>query len=136
MMLTSGRPHHVGRTVFVSLALLASVIAASVPLLHALAHVQGHGHGEAHAHGYEHPHGDHHSHSCPGDEHDEIHPDSLHDQRLVVPRADLDLAVVPLPEPHREPVTLTVETAPFVPESALHSRAPPRTAPARAPPLV
>jgi hypothetical protein len=134
MGIPSGRWHRCGRTLFVLLALVANLIATGVPLLHALAHE--HGHREAHAHGHEHPGQDHHAPSCQGEEHDEIHPASLHDECLVVPRAGLDLTATLIPGSAFEPVTLAVTVAPFLAASALHSRAPPRTTPARAPPLV
>jgi hypothetical protein len=123
-----------GRALFVVLALIANLFAISVPLLHALAHEYGH--RDTHSHGHEHAHEDHHVRSGQGDDHDEIHPASLHDECLAVPRAGLDFAVVPIPESSLEPVVLLVAEAPFVIESALHSRAPPRTTSARAPPLV
>jgi hypothetical protein len=134
-----------GRALFVVLALVANFVATGVPLLHALAHE--HVHREAHAHGQEYAHQDHHppsghghqDHHAPsghGDEHDEIHPASLHDECLVVPRAGFDFVVALIPESSPEPTALVVAEAPFVESSALHSRAPPRTTLARAPPLV
>jgi hypothetical protein len=123
-----------GRTLFVVLALIANLVATGVPLLHALAHE--HGHRAAHVHGQEHAHQDHHVPSGLGDEHDDIHLAALHYECLVVPRAGLDFAVALIPETSLEPTAVMVEVAPFVTTSALHSRAPPRTTPARAPPLV
>jgi hypothetical protein len=123
-----------GRAPFVVLALVANLVATSVPLLHALAHE--HGHHDAHAHGQEHAHQDHHAPSGHGDEHDEIHPAWLHDDCLVVPRTALDFAVALIPESTVQPISLAVAEAPFFTASALHSRAPPWTTPARAPPLV
>jgi hypothetical protein len=122
-----------GRALFVVLALVANLFATGVPLLHALAHE--HAHQEGHAHGHEHGHRENHAPSGQGNEHDEIHPAALHDDCLVVPRAGLDLTVALIPESYAEPASLAV-VAPFVVTSALHSRAPPRTTPARAPPLV
>jgi len=119
---------------FVVLALVANLFTTSVPLLHALAHE--HGHREAHAHGQDHAHQDHHVPSGQGDGHDEIHPEALHDECLVVPRAGLAFAVALIPETSLEPTAAMVDVAPFVTASTLHSRAPPRTTPARAPPLV
>jgi hypothetical protein len=116
------------------LALIANLFAISVPLLHALAHE--HGHRDAHAHGQEHAHQDHHVPSGQGDEHDEIHPASLHEEGLVIPRAALDFPVALIPETSPESAAVKVDVAPFVTASALHSRAPPWTTPARAPPLV
>jgi hypothetical protein len=123
-----------GRALFVVLALVANLFAISVPLLHALAHE--HGHRDAHAHGQEHAHQDNHVPSHDGEEHSEIHPASLHDECLVEPRAGLDLAVALIPETSLQPVALVMAEAAFVVTSALHARAPPRTTPARAPPLV
>jgi hypothetical protein len=118
----------------VVLSLLANLIASGVPLLHALAHE--HGNEYAHTHGHEHAHPDHHAPSRGGKEHEEIHPDSLHDECLVVPRAGLDLTVALVPESSLEPIALVMTEAPSLAASALHSRAPPRASPARAPPLV
>jgi hypothetical protein len=134
MGIPSVRWQRCGRALFVVLALVANLVATGVPLLHALAHE--HAHREAHAHGQEHAHQDHHAPSGHGDEHDEIHPASLHDECLVVPRAGFAFAVALIPESSPEPIALVVAEAPFVESSALHSRAPPRTTPARAPPLV
>ncbi len=123
-----------GRTLFVVLALVANLFAISVPLLHALAHE--HAHEEAHAGGHDHEHARHPAPSGQDEEHDEIHPASLHDECVVVSRAGLDLAVALIPDSSIELIALVVAEAPFVTASALHSRAPPRTYPARAPPLV
>jgi hypothetical protein len=123
-----------GSALFVVLALVANLYATGVPLLHALAHE--HAHREAHAHGHEHAHQDHHAPSHHGENHDEIHPASLHDECLVVPRAGLDFVLAPIPESLLEPSARVRVEAPFVVSTALHSRAPPRTTPARAPPLV
>jgi hypothetical protein len=124
-----------GHALFVLLALVANLVATGVPLLHALAHE--HGHREAHAHGHEHSHeGSHHSPSCHGEEHDEIHPASLHDECLVVPRAALDLASTLPSQSFLEPVLVRLDTAPFRTTATLRSRAPPLASPARAPPLV
>jgi hypothetical protein len=128
----SGTWQRCGRTVFVLLALVANLVATGVPLLHALAHE----HWEAHARGHEHAGQDHHAPSCQGEEHDEIHPASLHDECLVVPRAALDFTAAPIPTSSLEPIAPLVVVAPFLAASALHSRAPPRTTPARAPPHV
>jgi hypothetical protein len=134
MSIPSLRWQQCARALFVVLALIANLYAISVPLLHALAHEYGH--RAPHAHGQEHAHQDPHVPSGPGDEHDEIHPASLHDECLIVPREVLDFAAALSPETSLEPTAVTVEVAPVVATSALHSRAPPRTAPARAPPLV
>jgi hypothetical protein len=114
------------RAIFLVLALVANLFATSVPLVHALAH----------EHGHEKSHQGHHAPSHHGEEHDDIHPASLHHECLVVPRAGLDFAVALSPESSLEPIALVVTEAPFVESSALRSRAPPRTAPARAPPLI
>jgi hypothetical protein len=131
---SSVRWQRCARALFLVLALVANLFAAGVPLLHALAHE--HGHREAHAHGHEDGDQDHRVPSHHGEEHGEIHPVTLHDDCLVVPRAGLDFAVALHPESGLEPIAFVVAEAPFVATSALHSRAPPRTAPARAPPLV
>jgi hypothetical protein len=134
MAILSGRWRRCVPALFAVLALVATVVATGVPLLHALAHEHGH-HG-AHAHGQEHAHQDHHAPSGHGDEHEEIHPASLHGEWLVVPRTSFDFALALISESSLQRIALVVAEAPFVPTSALHSRAPPRTAPARAPPLV
>jgi hypothetical protein len=134
MGLLRGRWQRCGHALFVLLALVANLFATSVPLLHHLAHDRGQ--REARAHAHEHPRHAHHSSACQGDDHDEIHPDALHDKFLVVPRAGLDLASALLTERFRELVAVDLELAPFRSTSALHSRAPPRDSPARAPPLV
>jgi hypothetical protein len=134
MGITRARRQRCGSALFVVLALFASLFATAVPLVHALAHEYGH--REAHAHGSEDAPEDHHAPSHYGEEHDEIHPASLHDEGLVVPRERLDRTVAPLPQPSLGPTVLLQAEAPFVASSALHSRAPPRTTPARAPPIV
>jgi hypothetical protein len=136
MGIPSVRRCRFGRALFVLLALVANLVATGVPLLHALAHEHGHGHREAHAQGHEHAHEGDHAPSRHGEEHDEIHPASLHDEWLVVPRAGLDFAAALIPGSSLEPIALLVVVAPFLAASALHSRAPPRTTPARAPPHV
>jgi hypothetical protein len=124
-----------GRALFAVLALVANLFATGIPLLHALAHE--HGHREAHAHGCERAHGgEHHAPTCHREEHDEIHPASLHDEYLVVPRAGLDLAPTLLSESFLEPALVRADTAPIPATSTLRSRAPPHTSHARAPPLV
>jgi hypothetical protein len=134
MGIPSGRWQQCARALFVVLALIANLFATGVPLLHALAHESGH--QEPHDHGREHAHRDHHLPSGQGDDHDEIHPGSLHDEYLIVAGGGFDFAVASVADTSLEPSAVTVEVARWVATSALHSRAPPRTTPARAPPLV
>jgi hypothetical protein len=135
MGIFSERRARCGRTLFAVLALVANLFAISVPLVHALAHEHAHEEGRTGAH--EHERAGHPAPSGHDEEHDEIHPTSLHDECLIVPRVGHDLAAGLVPESGNEPVALlVVAEAPFVESSALHSRAPPRTAPARAPPLA
>jgi hypothetical protein len=123
-----------GRALFVGSALFATLIATGVPLLHALAHEHAREH--AHAHRYDHADPHHHTPSGSGEEHDEIHPGSLHDEGLIVPRPGLDLAVASFPESSLGTTALVVAEVPSPGSSSLHSRAPPHASPARAPPLV
>ena len=125
--MTPRRPQRSARSLAVLLALVANLIAAGVPVLHALAHeaAEGH-HPESELSGLSHAeHG-----------HDEVHAEALHDERLVTNRHALDLAVV-LPVDVEVPASFTsparVTHRPALP---LASRAPPATDLARAPPLA
>jgi hypothetical protein len=133
MVIPSGWWPRCGRALFVALALVANLFATSAPLLHVLAHEHAEREGHGHGHRHDHP-GDRHA-GGGGEDHDEVHPASLHDEYLVVPRAALDFTYVLIPGFVLEPIGQDV-AAPFVATSSLHSRAPPPTAPARAPPLV
>lgn len=115
----------IGRRLVASTALVANLIAAGVPVLHAWAHEVADSH---HAHAAEVEAVDH--------SHDEVHPRALHNDYLVVHGVAFDLALaLPLPAP--ELVTFVGEAAPPVhPVAPVSSRAPPSPSPARAPPLV
>lgn len=108
-----------------SLALVANLIAAGVPVLHAWAHEGAHGHEVvASAQGVV-------DHS-----HDEVHPPALHDECLLTQRAPLDVALaLPVSPFLVEP--LGRETAMVINAVApVASRAPPGHDQARAPPLA
>jgi hypothetical protein len=115
------------RTLAVVLALAANLVAAGVPVLHAVAHEVAEGHRpdpEAAAlaqidHG-----------------HDEVHPASLHEERAPIKRPTLDFSFV-LPDEAQKPVAFAAPaTTRHRPVLRVISRAPPRTDPARAPPLA
>lgn len=130
MMITPVPAQRFGGLV-VSLALVANLIAAGVPLLHALAHEHGHGEVQGHVHDL-----DAHAPSV-GHEHGEIHPASLHDDFVVIPRRTVDLGYALPAAPNHGPVAVEAEIAPpRVAALFVFSRAPPDTPPARAPPHV
>ena len=124
MMLTGGSPLRLGRVLFVSLALVANLVAAGVPVLHGWAHAPDHGHAVATAAAeVDHPH-------------DEGHPPTLHDECLLTHRPGLDRALA-LPTAGLELVSLVRPEAPsFCPVAPAPSRAPPSPGQARAPPLA
>ena len=114
-----------GRALFASLALVANLVAAGVPVLHAWAHEVAESH---HPHALEVEAVEH--------SHDEVHPGALHADCLVVHRIAFDLAVA-LPMPSVELETFVTEGAlAFHPVAPMSSRAPPSPGQARAPPLV
>lgn len=131
MMLRGGSSHRAGRAALAMLALVANLIAAGVPVLHAWAH-------DAHAlaHEVEPAHGaaavvpeaDH--------PHEEVHPLALHEECLLVHRAALNLALALPAAPVQFESLHTDETPAFHPVSPVASRAPPSGDHARAPPLV
>ena len=116
------------RPLLVFLALAANLIAAGLPVLHAMAHLGHHGephHAEAVA---AFAHTDH--------EHGAVHPEALHDD--AGPRSGggvsfAFLASVDLPVLH---VALHERRDTPIPVPRLSSRAPPPGDPARAPPLA
>jgi hypothetical protein len=120
------------RTLLALLALAANLLAAGGPLLHAAAHLGGHGEQE-HAESSDALAGISHAH----DDHGALHPASLHDEAsavksrggngfALVARADLPLLRI-IPHERRDLP---------VPAPRLSSRAPPPGDPARAPPLA
>jgi hypothetical protein len=117
--------HPAGRTLFVSLALVANLIAVGAPVLHAWAHgsEDSHHHAAFAAVEVEQPH-------------DEVHPLALHDEGLLAKRVLVDFALA-LPVARSELVTFVVDGAPgFHAVVAALSRAPPARRQARAPPSV
>lgn len=119
------------RSLTVCLALVANLFAVGVPLLHSAAHALADHHAHEIAAAAEHEA----SHEHPSDdEHDEVHPSSLHDEGVLLRRIAPDVSVLP-------PATLAVidaaaeHRAPASrPVASLRSRAPPPGDPARAPP--
>lgn len=124
MIRSSGMPR-LARAVFASLALLANLVAAGVPVLHAWAHEVADSH---HAPAAEMETLDH--------SHDEVHPGALHSDSLGVQRVAFDLAAaLPVPSPELDGFLAEAERA-FPPVVLRSSRAPPSPGQARAPPLV
>lgn len=124
-MLTHGSPSRLGRALTVSLALVANLIAAGVPVLHAWAHEVGHGHGDVVT-----------AQAAVDHTHDEVHPPALHDECLLTHRGALDVATA-LPASHLVLEPLGALVMPGIHAVApVASRAPPGHHPARAPPLV
>jgi hypothetical protein len=109
---------------FASLALVANLIAAGLPVLHAWAHEAAESHHvmmEVDA--VEHSH-------------DEVHPSALHADCLVVHRIAFDLALaLPMRSPEFQTFVAEASLA-FHPVAPMSSRAPPSPGQARAPPLV
>ena len=124
-MIPSRAMPRLGRALFASLALVANLVAAGVPVLHGWAHEMAESH---HADGGEVEAIEH--------SHDEVHPVALHADCLVVHRIAFDLAMA-LPMQPVEIETLVTEAAlAFHPVAPMSSRAPPSPGQARAPPLV
>jgi hypothetical protein len=114
-----------GPALSVGAALVANLLAASVPLVHALAHAHHERHAEKHVRGASHAPLEH------GTEHEQIHPEPLHDDWLAQRGAELGPAIAPIRGAPDQPTV--VRTAPTLAlESVLHARAPPRAPPARA----
>ena len=116
------------RTLLVCLALVANLIAAGTPLLHAAAHDL---------------HGDHHDvlasvATLQGADHghDEVHAPSLHDDAVLVKQAAPDFLFVAPALPVSLELSGPERTVAFHPVPRLPSRAPPPGDPARAPPLA
>lgn len=121
------------RSLTLCLALVANLFAASAPLLHTAAHAleDDHPHELAATAGHE----AHHQHPA-DDEHDEVHPSSLHDDSVLLRRGAPNFFFLP------SATLLAIDAAAEHPAPAarpvasLRSRAPPPGAPARAPPLA
>lgn len=116
------------RHVFVLLMLVANVLAAGTPLLHAAAHTghdRGHEHHDAVVAQEQADHG-----------HGEVHAPSLHDDGALVKKAAPDLLFVALATPVSLDLSGQERTVAFHPVPRLPSRAPPPGDPARAPPLA
>jgi hypothetical protein len=125
--------HSRARTLVVLLGLVANLIAAGTPLLHAVLHEL-------------HEREDHHGEQLelawslaptdadhPGSD---VHPQALHDEARVIKR-DFVLFALPAVElTLDEPVETEVEFLASEPPGSLRSRAPPPGLPARAPPLL
>lgn len=131
MAFTGGSPYPAGRAALAMLALVANLIAAGVPVLHAWAHdahARAHEVGSGHEQAVGVPVADH--------PHEEVHPLALHEECQLVHRVTLNLALA-LPSAVVQLGTfLGDEAASFHPVSPVPSRAPPSADHARAPPLV
>jgi hypothetical protein len=130
MLPSSGRASR-RRTLLALLALVANLIAAGVPVLHAAAHAvhEGEPHHEEAPLG--HPALDHTDH-----DHDAVHPEALHDD---APPRGRSIVVFAFPAPAdlpRLPITVHERRDTPIPVPRLSSRAPPPGDPARAPPLT
>ena len=124
-MPTGRSPALAGRALAACLALVANLIAAGVPVLHAWAHEIRHHHDGAEAVPAEADH-----------PHDEVHPLALHDEGLLTHRSGPDLTLA-LAAPRFKLDGYGVNEAPPIhPVPPAASRAPPGPATARAPPLV
>jgi hypothetical protein len=123
-----------GRTLCAVTALLANLLTAGVPLLHALAHEHAHTEGDVRHHAEEWHEG--HDPTDRGADHDEIHSRWLHEECLIAARDGLDTSFAIVPSAAPAPNGPTVELAPVRSASALHARAPPASPSARAPPSV
>ena len=111
------------RTFAVLMALVANLVAAGVPLLHAMAHEVAEEHHPAEGTGAAVEHG-----------HDEVHPESLHDAQLLVKRHSIDLSFI-VPLAVREMIAFSAPaTVQHRPALRLVPRAPPTPGLARAPP--
>ncbi len=134
-MLSACRPRV--RTLVVLLGLAANLIAASVPVLHAMLH-ELHVRGDHHHHHAEHPSGLAWDTAPEGTDHpdSDVHPQALHDEAQLIKR---NVVLFPFPAVALalpEPVEVAVEYLTSEPPGSLRSRAPPPGDPARAPPLV
>ena len=120
-------PARLLRSVAVFLALVANLVAAGVPVLHAMAHEFAEEHHPA-------PEAETLAHIEPGDHAD--HAASLHDERVLIKRQPIDLAFT-LPAATAEPSVFTAPAAvSHRPALRVSSRAPPTADLARAPPLA
>lgn len=114
-------------------ALVANLVAAGVPVLHAFAH---HGAGEEHHHDAAHGHGAELHAGDAGHGHDRAHAASLHDECVAVKRVAVNLAVLTVCRTALLVSPTAERDVPARPVQRLSSRAPPPGDPARAPPLV
>ena len=132
MLMRRGRFHSPGRVLFVSLALIANLFAAGVPLLHALVHDRdSHSHVPEHG-AFAHPKPMSASVERP---HDEIHPEVLHQDGQVLSRTSMNLGAA-IPVQPFVPLFVLASSQPYAAaEATFLSRAPPGAATARAPPL-
>jgi hypothetical protein len=136
-MSTVREPGCPGRSLLAATALAALLLAAGVPLAHARAHDAAHDVAHHGAHAAEHTHGvdGHPAGPLRGDGSEEVHPDALHDDGMLGPRPDRGVVAAPAALPS----DALIAAAAAVPRSrapeASRSRGPPRTPPARAPPL-
>lgn len=129
-MLSARRPRF--RTLVVLLGLVANLIAAGAPLLHAFMHEL---HEAAH-------HDEHeaelalHTGGTETDHGLDVHPQALHDEARLVKRDAMVFAFPALAVALPEPVESEIEYLTSEPPGSLRSRAPPPGDPARAPPLL
>lgn len=114
-----------GRVLVASLALVANLTAAGIPVLHAWAHEVADAH---HADGAVAETVDH--------SHDEVHPEALHTDCLVAHRVAFDFALALPMQPPELVAVATEATLSVHPVAPMSSRAPPSPRQARAPPLV
>lgn len=125
MLHTGDSPVRLGRVLIASLALVANLIAAGVPVLHAWAHEVAHHHEAASTEASEvdHPH-------------DQVHPPALHDECILAHRAPLHLGFAIPAAPLALESIESEEIATIHPVRPVASRAPPGQVHARAPPLA
>lgn len=122
----SAPPLRLGRALLVSLALVANLIAAGMPVIHAWVHEFGHHHHDT-------------VWSAPAEvdhPHEEVHPLALHEECLLTHRAPLDLAVALPASGFALEIFGKADVAEFHPVQPVASRAPPGHNHARAPPLA
>jgi hypothetical protein len=123
------------RLLVACLALAANLVAAGVPVLHALAHDAHFASVDHHADAVD-DHGAELHEREAGHDHDRAHAASLHDECVALKRVAVDLGFI---APIRFALLSESETDRVVPRrpvQRLSSRAPPPGDPARAPPLV
>ena len=121
------RPLRLARLLAVLLALVANLIAAGVPVLHALAHEVAEEH---------HPSSDLPAVPQVDHGHDKLHADALHEERVLNKRQAIDPAFLSPAEAEEPASFISPERITHRPALRLASRAPPSTDLARAPPLA